>query len=105
MLGTLLAFTLIALSALRGAGGSPAEALQSVLGNDDIEIIYPEDPSYRNASRAFNRRLHFRPLAVAYPSSTEELAELVKAGAYLGLPGKSHFTSIDCTLTRAQCGQ
>ena len=92
MLGTLLTFTLVALSALRGAGGSPPEPLQSVLSNDDIEIIYPEDPSYRNASRAFNRRLHFKPIAVAYPSSTEEVADLVKAGAYLGLPGKPQCT-------------
>lgn len=92
MLATLFAFTFLALSTLRDAGAS--SSIQSALGSDHIEIVYPGEPDYRNASRAFNRRLHFQPLAVAYPNSTEEVAELVKAGAYLGLPGKPQITSI-----------
>ena len=87
MLRSLLRSSLVLLATLRGVlGVSPS--LQSILGNNNIEIYFPGEPGYQDASRAFNLRLDFKPVAVAYPNSTEEVAELVKAGAFLGLPGE-----------------
>ncbi|EPT01474.1 hypothetical protein FOMPIDRAFT_90148 [Fomitopsis schrenkii] len=59
--------------------------LQSVLESQGIEYFVPGEPEYQNASRAYNLRLHFEPVAVAYPSSTEDVSVLVDAAALLGL--------------------
>ena len=99
MLQSVLGLSLIYLSSLGGAiGGSPS--LQSILGGSNIEVYFPDEPGYQNVSRAFNLRVDFKPIAVAYPNSTEEVAVLVQAGASLGLPGKSAvFTSVSAGFT------
>ena len=97
MLRSLFAFSLAALCAIWGVLRDNS-SLQSSIGNDDIEVYFPGQPGYQNASRAFNLRLNFEPIAVAYPNSTEEVAELVKIGASLGIPGEMeciHMTSKD----------
>ncbi|EPS97931.1 hypothetical protein FOMPIDRAFT_55287 [Fomitopsis schrenkii] len=85
MLKSVLGLSLVYLSTLGGVVGS-SPSLQSILGNNSIKIYFPGEPGYQDASRAFNLRLDFKPIAVAYPNSTEEVAEVVKAGAFLGLP-------------------
>ena len=91
MLQMMLAFALLALPSLHVVtAGSPS--LESIIGNivnDSIQVYFPGEPGYQNASRPFNARFDFEPFAVAYPNSTEEVAELVKAGAWLGVPGTS----------------
>lgn len=88
MLQTILAPALLALSSLQAViAGSPSP--ESIIGNDSIQAYFPGEPGYQNASRAFNLRFDFEPLVVAYPNSTEEVAELVKAGAWLGVPGEA----------------
>ncbi|KAF8634258.1 hypothetical protein AX17_004215 [Amanita inopinata Kibby_2008] len=46
-----------------------------------IHALFPGDPLYSGASQAFNRRFTFKPAAVTYPSSAEQVAEIVKIGA------------------------
>ncbi|KAH9917721.1 uncharacterized protein B0H18DRAFT_1200507 [Fomitopsis serialis] len=85
MLRQLLASSLLILCTIKSVlGDSPS--LQSILGNDDLEVYFPGQPGYQNASRAFNLRLNFKPVAVAYPNSTDQVAELVKVGALLNIP-------------------
>ena len=87
MLRTLL-ISVFALSSLQVViSDSPSS--ESIFENDSIEAYFPGEPGYQNASRAFNLRFDFEPLVVAYPNSTDEVAELVKAGAWLGVPGKT----------------
>ena len=67
--------------------GDPS-TLQSILDNDGIHAYFPGQPGYSNVSSSFNLRLPFEPAAVAYPTTAEEVAEAVQAGASLGIPGK-----------------
>ncbi|EPT01476.1 hypothetical protein FOMPIDRAFT_90150 [Fomitopsis schrenkii] len=81
-----LTLACIALSALGGVAGlGGAGLLQSVLESEGIEYFVQGEPGYQNASRPFNLRLHFEPVAVAYPSSTEDVSVLVEAAALLGI--------------------
>ena len=90
MLTTLLRLSFVYLATVGGVSGT-SPSLQSILGDNSIQIYFPGEPGYADASRAFNLRLDFKPIAVAYPNSTEEVAQLVKAGASLGLPGGDPF--------------
>ncbi|EPS97926.1 hypothetical protein FOMPIDRAFT_142343 [Fomitopsis schrenkii] len=81
----LLTSAFVAFSFLRLAISGPPSP-ESILGNDSIQVYFQGEPGYQNASRAFNMRLDFEPLAVAFPNSTEEVADLVKVGAQLGVP-------------------
>ncbi|KAH9840539.1 uncharacterized protein C8Q71DRAFT_888993 [Rhodofomes roseus] len=85
MMRQLLTFSLFALCTIKSALGD-TPSLQSILGNNSIEVYFPGEPGYQNVSQAFNLRLHFEPIAVAYPNTTEQVAELVKAGAFLQVP-------------------
>ena len=78
----------VVLSALGSIAGGVA-SLQSILDSEGIEYFVPGEPGYQNASRAYNLRLHFEPVAVAYPTSTENVSVLVEAAALLGLAGES----------------
>lgn len=84
----LLTSAFVAFSFLRLAISGPPSP-ESILGNDSIQVYFQGEPGYQNASRAFNMRLDFEPLAVAFPNSTEEVADLVKVGAQLGVPGEA----------------
>ena len=66
-----------------------AASLHSVLDNEGIEYFVPGEPGYQNASRAYNLRLHFEPVAVTYPTSTKDVSVLVEAAALFGLAGES----------------
>ena len=64
--------------------------LQSILDNDGIDAYFPGQPGYSNVTSSFNLRLPFQPAAVAYPTTADEVAEAIQAGASLGIPGKCH---------------
>lgn len=77
--------------------GDPS-TLQSILDNDGIHAYFPGQPGYSNVSSSFNLRLPFEPAAVAYPTTAEEVAEAVQAGASLGIPGKHSCLYYSCCL-------
>lgn len=52
------------------------------------EVYFPDHASYQSASKAFNLRLQYKPAAIAYPRSTEEVTDVVKTCASLGIPGR-----------------
>ncbi|KAH9917719.1 uncharacterized protein B0H18DRAFT_1123430 [Fomitopsis serialis] len=81
----LLIYSLGVLSIANRASGD-APSFQSILANDNIEVHVAGQAGYQNASRAFNLRLQLQPAAIAYPGSVEEVSDLVKAGASLGIP-------------------
>ena len=91
MLQMMLAFALLAFPSLQvvTAESPSPESIIGDIVNDSIQVYFPGEPGYQNALRPFNARFDFEPLAIAYPNSTEEVAELVKAGAWLGVPGAS----------------
>lgn len=87
MLNLLLPATFVALAAFAGVTRATS-SLESTLANSSIDILYPGNPGYHNASLAFNRRLHFEPFAIAYPNSTKDVAWLItNLGKPKGIPG------------------
>ena len=88
MRSLLFAAACVAASALGSVLGGTT-SIKSFLDSEGIEYVVPGEPGYQNASRAFNLRLHFEPVAVAYPTSTDDVSVLVEAAAILGLAGES----------------
>ncbi|KAJ7146041.1 glucooligosaccharide oxidase [Mycena epipterygia] len=69
-----------ALLVLGYAAYSTASSLRSDLHIPGVTSFFPGDAGYANASRAFNLRFTLEPVAVVYPSSPLELADIVKIG-------------------------
>ncbi|KAJ7160913.1 glucooligosaccharide oxidase [Mycena filopes] len=69
-----------ALLALVSATSSVAHDLRSDLTLPGVTSFFPGDPGYANASRAFNLRFTLEPVAVVYPETVHELADIVKIG-------------------------
>ncbi|KAJ6584300.1 glucooligosaccharide oxidase [Mycena sp. CBHHK59/15] len=104
--------TLLLSSVAYAAGGSD---LRSELTLPSVESLFPGDAGYANASRAFNLRFTLEPVAVVYPATPKELADVVKIGAanrlrvaarsgghsYIanGLGGKNGTLVIDMTIS------
>ncbi|KAJ7718604.1 glucooligosaccharide oxidase [Mycena maculata] len=65
--------------------GSIADNLRSDLALPGVTSLFPGDAAYANASRAFNLRFTLEPVAVVYPATPQEVAEVVKIGAVNGL--------------------
>ncbi|KAH9840541.1 uncharacterized protein C8Q71DRAFT_412158 [Rhodofomes roseus] len=66
-----------------------AASLQSIFSSNaqtSVETYFADHPGYENASRAFNLRLQIKPAAIAYPSNANEVSDIVRAGASLGIP-------------------
>ena len=109
MRSLLFAAACVAVSALGSVLGGTA-SIKSFLDSKGIEYVVPGEPGYQNASRAFNLRLHFEPVAVAYPTSTNDVSVLVEAAAILGLAGESrvallkHFTDSRICIVNARSG-
>ncbi|KAF8962024.1 glucooligosaccharide oxidase [Flammula alnicola] len=55
--------------------------LISDLQSTDISFTVPGDAGYSNASAAFNLRFTFKPAAIAYPRTTQDVSNLIKLGA------------------------
>ncbi|KAJ7686828.1 glucooligosaccharide oxidase [Mycena rosella] len=75
---TVIPWTLLLLS--RTAHGT-ASNLRSELALPGVASFTPGDEGYANASRAFNLRFTLEPVAVVYPTTALELAEIVKIGS------------------------
>ncbi|KAJ7115543.1 glucooligosaccharide oxidase [Mycena crocata] len=63
----------------------PNAALAATASDDltlpaGVTSFFPGDAGYANASRAFNLRFTLEPVAVVYPSTPEDVAEVVKTG-------------------------
>ncbi|KAJ7855030.1 glucooligosaccharide oxidase [Mycena olivaceomarginata] len=59
---------------------SVASDLRSELTLPGVSSFFPGDPGYANATRAFNLRFTLEPVAVLYPETVHELANIVKIG-------------------------
>ncbi|KAF8996574.1 glucooligosaccharide oxidase [Hymenopellis radicata] len=55
--------------------------LENGLGGAGIFAVFSDDPGYSEASAAFNLRYDFKPAAVAFPSTTEQVSAAVALGA------------------------
>ncbi|KAJ6526248.1 glucooligosaccharide oxidase [Mycena vulgaris] len=62
------------------AAYAAANNLRSELALPGVTSFFPGDTGYANASRPFNLRFTLEPVAVVYPETVHELADLVKVG-------------------------
>ncbi|KAJ7938316.1 glucooligosaccharide oxidase [Mycena leptocephala] len=69
-----------ALLVLSSATFSAASDLRNALHLPGVTSFFPGDPGYANASRAFNLRFTLEPVAIVYPATVNELADIVKIG-------------------------
>ncbi|KAJ7216861.1 glucooligosaccharide oxidase [Mycena haematopus] len=51
-----------------------------------VESVFPGDAKYSNASAAFNLRFEFHPAAVTYPTSEQQVSEIVEIGNKNNVP-------------------
>ncbi|KAF9269183.1 glucooligosaccharide oxidase [Marasmius fiardii PR-910] len=56
-------------------------SLRDDLQATGVTALYPGDSGYDAASQSFNRRYTLRPAAVAFPISSQQVSDAVKAGA------------------------
>ena len=82
-----------------------AESERPVIGQESIEIVCPGASSYKNAFRAYNPSVYFQHIRNACPNATEDVAELIKAGAYFSLPGEPECIADHPVLMTMQYGQ
>ncbi|KAF4621337.1 hypothetical protein D9613_000019 [Agrocybe pediades] len=65
-------------------GSVLAQDLSALLGQEDpgadISIVLPGQTGFANASRPFNLRFDFEPAAVAFPTSAQEISDIIKLG-------------------------
>src|SRR3978361_1842331 len=64
---------------------APATAAERLRGLCGGAVSLPGDPGYDAARQPWNVSVDQRPVAVAYPASSEEAAEVVRAAAAGGL--------------------
>ncbi|KAK0206897.1 glucooligosaccharide oxidase [Desarmillaria ectypa] len=72
----LLTLATLAISVL-----AQSSSLRNGLSDAHISTVFPDDTSYDNARRAYNLRFNFAPVAVTYPSTTEQVATIVAFGS------------------------
>ncbi|PBK66900.1 glucooligosaccharide oxidase [Armillaria solidipes] len=72
----LLTIATLAISVLAESPG-----LQQGLSNAHITAVFPGSSSYAAASRPFNLRYDFAPVAVTYPSTKEQVSTIVALGS------------------------
>ncbi|KAI5895779.1 FAD-binding domain-containing protein [Schizophyllum commune H4-8] len=60
-------------------------ALREALAQAGVQAVFPGDETYANASAAYNTRYTIYPVAVTYPSTSEQVSAVVSAGAAQGL--------------------
>ncbi|KAK0461739.1 glucooligosaccharide oxidase [Desarmillaria tabescens] len=72
----LLTIATLAISAFAGSSG-----LQESLSDAHITAVFPGSSSYDAASRPYNLRYDFAPVAVTFPSTSEEVATVVALGS------------------------
>ncbi|KAJ7106238.1 glucooligosaccharide oxidase [Mycena epipterygia] len=55
--------------------------LQQTLSAHGVSAVYPTDKNFTTVSRAYNRRFTISPVAVAFPTSVNQVSAAVAAGA------------------------
>ncbi|KAF8166661.1 hypothetical protein K438DRAFT_1921482 [Mycena galopus ATCC 62051] len=66
-------------------GTSTPSSLQQTLTTDGITALYPGNSAYAAASQAFNLRFSISPAAIAYPTTVQQVSQVVQAGTALGM--------------------
>ncbi|KAK7059900.1 Glucooligosaccharide oxidase [Favolaschia claudopus] len=66
---------------LLSASAQNVGVLQKTLSAHGVSAVFPSDQDYGNASKAFNERFTFHPIAVAFPTSVTQVSAAVAAGA------------------------
>ncbi|KAL1750598.1 hypothetical protein FB107DRAFT_294490 [Schizophyllum commune] len=61
------------------------DALRGALEDARVRAVFPYDSRYVNASLAYNLRYNVSPIAIAYPSTPEQVSAVVRAGGAEGL--------------------
>ncbi|TFK37512.1 glucooligosaccharide oxidase [Crucibulum laeve] len=54
---------------------------RSEISGKGFDVIFPGAPLYQNVSQAYNLRFEFKPAVVAYPSSPQQVSDIVNTGA------------------------
>ena len=79
----LFAFATVGLSApavdLDTTSTTSASSLSASLAG--IRTIYPKDSGYAAASTPYNLRFAWKPVAISYPNSAQQVSQAIKAGA------------------------
>ncbi|KAF8874585.1 hypothetical protein BD779DRAFT_1804885 [Infundibulicybe gibba] len=61
-----------------------AKDLRSDLHAAGVAAVFPGDAGYPSASEAYNLRLTFKPVAVSFPATPEQVSSAVKLGSSYG---------------------
>ncbi|KAF7289487.1 Glucooligosaccharide oxidase [Mycena chlorophos] len=59
--------------------------LQAALAAGGVSAVYSTNSNYSTVTAAYNRRFTISPIAVAYPTSDQQVATAVKAGSQQGI--------------------
>ncbi|TFK19275.1 FAD-binding domain-containing protein [Coprinopsis marcescibilis] len=54
--------------------------LEDALGGKGFDVAFPGDPLFVSSTEAFNRRYSVKPAAVAFPSTSQQVGQIVRAG-------------------------
>ncbi|KAG0151249.1 hypothetical protein CROQUDRAFT_719983 [Cronartium quercuum f. sp. fusiforme G11] len=60
--------------------------LRTRFKQDKLEAVFPNDQTYGELSKAYNRRYHYKPVAIVFPQSTKDLSKIVMAAAAESFP-------------------
>ncbi|KAJ7065270.1 glucooligosaccharide oxidase [Mycena amicta] len=80
------AVLLIVASVLGASAQNVTVLLHNALSASGVSAVYPTDSNYSTVSQAFNRRFTISPVAVAYPTTVQQVAAAVQAGHGLSIP-------------------
>ncbi|KAL1713794.1 hypothetical protein EV715DRAFT_277040 [Schizophyllum commune] len=61
------------------------DALRAALEDAKVSAVFRDDSRYANASLAYNLRYNVSPVAIAYPSTPQQVSAVVQAGGAQGL--------------------
>ncbi|KAJ7780277.1 glucooligosaccharide oxidase [Mycena maculata] len=67
-------------SVLLGTAAQSVTVLQQDLLASSVSAVYPTDANYSTVTLAYNRRFTLDPLAIAYPTTPQQVAAAVRAG-------------------------
>ncbi|KAL1664749.1 hypothetical protein GGF50DRAFT_54153 [Schizophyllum commune] len=73
------------LGATHCARALDVDALRGALEDAEVVAVFRDDSGYMNASLAYNLRYNVSPVAIAYPSTPQQVSAVVQAGGAQGL--------------------
>ncbi|KAJ7708832.1 hypothetical protein B0H17DRAFT_1155919 [Mycena rosella] len=66
--------------AVLGATAQSVTVLKTSLSANGVAAVYPTDSNFTTVTQAFNQRFTISPMAVAYPTTAQQVGAAVKAG-------------------------